>query len=217
MPLPTLFNRSRALEPDESEPGPRPPEGYPFPVWQSEGDYAVPDTLEDDDETLSGLRELYASGSCDPRPEQVAGYHAGGSWYFPVSADGKHPGEEMTSRQLHGEPDFGLWLHKHRISEAVRQAKGKLAHDRRTAAFEASRRPCRACGTVVAPTDKHSKWVVGFGNVTGCTHCVETLAFLVGAEVVAHHDALEVLQAHAAELVAAKMGPSELDAGDEPA
>jgi hypothetical protein len=218
VPLPSIFTRSSSPEPDDDTPGPRPPDGYPFATWQSEGDYYVPDTLQLEEYgaavTLSGLRGFYTSGNCDPRPEQVASYHAGGSRYFPISSEGKRPGEAMSSVHLHGEADYPLWLHRHRLSEAVRAAQRALRAEQRAATEAAMVRPCPACKTPVAPHATRSKYVTGYGWATGCVDCVETLAFLVGAELVHRHSALQVLQDHARALVDAEAGPAELDAGD---
>jgi hypothetical protein len=208
MPLPSLFGRPpSSVEPVDDDDGPRPPQDYPFPTWQDDGPFYVP----------AELREDYATARVDPG--LIRGFHAGGSMRFPVG-DGKIKAIRMMgdkpaappdqAREL-GPNDFPLWLHEHRLIQAQKMAKSRET----TAMLDAMNRPsmaCPACGTLIAPRSQTSKWVRGFGHVRGCGECVETLAFLVGAELVARHEALEVLQAHARELVSIKLDSAELEA-----
>ncbi len=55
--------------------------------------------------------------------------------------------------------------------------------------------------------------VSGFGNVSGCLSCLETLGFLVGTELVARYDHIETLQCTPGALVVARGGAVKITAG----
>ena len=212
MALPSLRGRHSAPEPEDS--GPRPPADYPFPDFQDEGRWAVPVEWRDD----------YVSVQVDPN--LIAGYWSGGSTVYPVYGPEGAPkairlmgdvagSQRETARDLVGKADFPEWIHGQRLHLAARSVKARESAAQMEA-MHAPTKPCPACGTLVAPMGGvMAKWVTGFGTVSGCSTCLETLAFLVGAEMVAADAHLEILQAHARALVAEKVGPVELVAGDE--
>jgi hypothetical protein len=188
--------------------GPRPPAEYPFPTFQDQGEFAVP--LE--------LREDYVSARL--QDGLVAGYWANGSYRAPIHTEGVKPillmGDvEGAQRErmvhLEGEKDFALWIHLKRLDLAGRAVRSRAMMAPLVAMHEKTME-CPACGTLVAPAGGVlTQWVVALGqNVSGCASCIETLAFLVGAEAVARHDSIEILQHHAREIVADKLGPVEI-------